>query len=279
MNASDERFPALDRLPSTTELPDPFTFLDGSRVRSRADWQRRREELKALILYYQYGHMPPAPGNVRAIDSRSADDRTTGATTTELRLAMGPDLKVTVRARLHVPTGRTGRFPVIVRGDLCWQPVAPEIVAEAMRREYAICDFDRTDIAPDNPDRSIGAYPVYGDAYDWRAIAAWAWGFHRVVDHLVTRPDIDPARVIATGHSRGGKTALLAGATDERIALTAPNNSGCGGAGCYRVQPADSEDIAAILKNFPFWFAPRFAQFIGHVDRLRFDQHSLKVLV
>src|SRR5262249_28075764 len=81
------------------------------------------------------------------------------------------------------------------------------------------------------------------------------------------------------GHSRGGKATLLAGATDTRIALTAPNNSGCGGAGCYRFQGEKSEDIAAILKNFPFWFQPHFAEFIGHEDRLPFDQHTLKALV
>ncbi len=66
---------------------------------------------------------------------------------------------------------------------------------------------------------------------------------------------------------------------DERIALTVPNNSGCGGAGCYRLQAPKSEDIAAITKNFPYWFHPRFRDFIGRVDRLPFDQHSVKALV
>src|SRR5207237_3161290 len=72
---------------------------------------------------------------------------------------------------------------------------------------------------------------------------------------------------------------LLAGAMDGRIALTVPNNSGCGGAGCYRYQAEKSEDIAAITKSFPFWFVPRFQEFIGKVDRLPFDQHSVKALI
>lgn len=72
---------------------------------------------------------------------------------------------------------------------------------------------------------------------------------------------------------------LLAGAVDTRFALFAPNASGCGGAGGYRVQADKSEDIEAILKNFPFWFAPDFAAFVGHTDRLPFDQHTLKALV
>src|SRR5205814_10700406 len=64
-----------------------------------------------------------------------------------------------------------------------------------------------------------------------------------------------------------------------RLALSALNDSGCGGAGCCRFQGEKSEDIAAILKNFRFWFQPHFADFIGNTDRLPFDQQSVKALV
>jgi hypothetical protein len=55
--------------------------------------------------------------------------------------------------------------------------------------------------------------------------------------------------------------------------------SGCGGAGSFRVLGEKSEDIAAITNRFPFWFQPRLREFVGHVDQLPFDQHSLKALV
>jgi acetyl esterase/lipase len=90
---------------------------------------------------------------------------------------------------------------------------------------------------------------------------------------------VDRQHIAVTGHSRGGKAALLAGALDERIALTAPNASGCGGAGCYRVLGEKSEDIAAITNRFSYWFHPRLKEFVSHVDQLPFDQHSLKALV
>jgi hypothetical protein len=100
-----------------------------------------------------------------------------------------------------------------------------------------------------------------------------------VVDYLLTRADVDPKHIAITGHSRGGKTVLLAGALDERIALTAPNDSGCGGCGCYRVMGSKAETLEMITRNFPYWFEPHFAEFAGHEDRLPIDQHSVKALL
>jgi hypothetical protein len=90
---------------------------------------------------------------------------------------------------------------------------------------------------------------------------------------------VDAHRIVVTGHSRGGKAALLAGALDERAALTVPNGSGAGGAGCFRVQGPHSEDINAIVTHFPYWFQADFKQFIGHVDQLPFDQHEVRALI
>ena len=56
---------AVDKLPSIPQLPDPFLFPDGTRVNDQADWLRRRGQIKAMILDYEYGHLPPDPGNVK----------------------------------------------------------------------------------------------------------------------------------------------------------------------------------------------------------------------
>lgn len=268
--------PPADQLPSVKELPDPFIFNDGTSVRTKEDWRKRRQELLAAILYYQYGHLPPPPASIAAREVSSKPLDGLGAVDKEILLTMA-DGKIRMTVFLTIPAGK-GPFPVIVRGDACWKRVTEPIVASIVKRGYMLADFDRTQVALDKNDRTTGIYVAYPE-YDCAALAAWAWGFHRVVDYLLTRPDVDRDRIVATGHSRGGKAALLAGATDERIAVTSPNNSGCGGAGCYRFQAKGSEDIAAITKNFPFWFHPRFRDFVGRVDRLPFDQHSLKALV
>lgn len=269
-------WPGVDRLPAIKDLPDPFLMAGGERVASVDDWAKRREEIRGMLLYYQYGHLaPPVPITAQETASRKLE--AAGAVERQLLMGIGPDRKVSFRLILTVPDGK-GPFATIVKGDLCWGRVSDAIVAGAVKRGYAVAEFDRTEIAPDSADRTKGVHALYPD-YDWSTIGAWAWGFHRVVDYLLQQDFVDPKRIVVTGHSRGGKTALLAGALDERIALTAPNDSGCGGAGCYRVLGPKSEDIRAITDRFPFWFHPRFRDFVGQVEKMPFDQHFLRALV
>src|SRR4051812_33762287 len=70
---AQENLPPVEKLPVVKELPDPFLFSDGSRVKSKEDWARRRAELEAQIMYYEYGRMPPAPGNTKAVLLVSSD--------------------------------------------------------------------------------------------------------------------------------------------------------------------------------------------------------------
>jgi hypothetical protein len=268
-------YPDPETLTSQAQLPDPFGYADGQRVTSREDWPVQRAYLLSLVERYGYGHQPEA-GSVTAKETASSHDDALHATRTTVELAMGPKGVVTVHLYLIIPDG-TGPFPVIIEGDRGWGAVAEPIVAAVISRGYMLAQFDRTEIAPDKADRSVGLYAAF-PACDGGALAAWAWGYHRVIDCLSTRHEVDATRIAITGHSRGGKAVLLAGATDERIALVAPNGSGCMGAGCER-KLFQCEDLDRIVKVFPFWFTPRLAQFSGHADRLPFDQHTLKALI
>ncbi|HEY7115958.1 MAG TPA: hypothetical protein VH475_05210, partial [Tepidisphaeraceae bacterium] len=271
-------FPPVEKLPSVKELPDPFMFQDGSRVKSREDWDRRRAELQAMILYYEFGQMPPAPGNTKAVERVSGGYKAMKDVTHKVfKVTCGPDDKISFTLDLLMPKGK-GPFPVILRGDLGWGKLDDTIATEVLGRGYILAEFDRTELAPDSKRyKETGIYQGYPDA-ECGGLAAWAWGFHRCVDVLQTLDYVAKDKIAVTGHSRGGKAALLAGATDTRIALTAPNDSGCGGAGCYKFQAPKSEDIVAITRSFPFWFGPRFTSFIGHIDQLPFDHHELKAL-
>ena len=267
------------------ELPNLF---DG--VRSPADWPRRREELRELILSIEYGHLPPVPTAVRAEllhhhIAEFAADLSADHYTYRLVIEGGAapfwfilDLLVP-KIEGEVPSG--AKLPVVVNGDACWKYLSDEITVEVLRRGYVFATFNRTEIVPDDyrpAARDSALYLAYPEG-DFGALSAWAWGYHRVVDFLLTQDFVAADQIAIVGHSRGGKTVLLAGATDERIALTAPNNSGSGGAGCYRWQGDDCEKLEDGVRMVPYWYAPRLADFIDREGDLPFDQHSLKALV
>ena len=46
------------------KLPDPFTFLDGTKVTTREQWDCRRKEILAIAAKYLYAPVPPAPDSV-----------------------------------------------------------------------------------------------------------------------------------------------------------------------------------------------------------------------
>jgi dienelactone hydrolase len=156
-------------------------------------------------------------------------------------------------------------------------------LAEIVRRGYALAAFYSGDVDSDRQEVSTGLYAWLADGDPARnnptnrgTIAAWAWGFHRCVDYLVTDPDVDPHRIAALGHSRNGKTALLAAAFDERIAMAFPHQAGCGGSAPSRGNTG--ETVKAINDRFPHWFNAQFKQFNDAPERLPFDQHCLVAL-
>jgi hypothetical protein len=158
-------------------------------------------------------------------------------------------------------------------------------VERILDRGYALATVYYGDIEPDRPDGwKDGVRARIGPGTtgrfapdDWGAIAAWAWGLQRALDYLQTDPGVDGRRVAVIGHSRLGKTALWAGAQDERFALVVSNDSGEGGAALARRQ--FGETTARITAAFPHWFAPRLAGYAGREDALPVDQHELLGLV
>jgi hypothetical protein len=151
---------------------------------------------------------------------------------------------------------------------------------EIVSRGYAVATCSYGDFDPDVDDGfSNGAHGLQEPAARGTAgaIAAWSWGLSRILDLLQDVPEVDAARVVALGHSRLGKAALWAAATDERFAMAISNDSGCGGASLSR--RAVGESIASITTQFPHWFPAVFAGFAGREAELPMDQHHLLALL
>ncbi len=272
-NGSKWEFPAKEDLPRIAELPDPFLKPDGTRVQTPAEWPEQREYLKAMLSHYMYGTMPPAPTNTTGelMYTRSLYD---GRAVMEVvKITFGPDdrpdTKVSFIAEVTRPVVE-GRVPVIIwnqftpkRYDVC--PAEEEIVCN---RHYAIIEYKKEQLAKDSPEALDGPLATAYPGYTWGAIAMWSWGTSRIIDWLGTTDFADMDRIVATGHSRGGKTALHAAIYDDRIALCAANGSGCGGAGCFRYLGSRLgegyglvETAGWIYDYFPFWWSDEFGAF------------------
>ncbi len=265
--------PSLEALPAIAELPDLFTMSDGRQVSGAQDWKKRRGELKALLQRYQYGHLPPRPDTVTAEVTQRKTHTSGKGTEQWTTLLIGSTRKLRMRIVLYVPRSE-GPHPVVIREQGTFGRTKQ--IPMFLDKGYMFVEYARHELDPDTKGVEGPAQRAYPN-YDWATLAVWAWGAMRVVDYLETRGDVDLGRIAITGHSRGGKAALLAGALDERFALVVPNGSGAGGAGCYRVLGPGAESLA--MNDKPHWYLDRLRRFRGKEDRLPFDQHFLKALV
>ncbi len=263
----------LQDLPAINGLPDLFTFADGRQVKSQDDWQERREELKDVLLYYQYGRMPSRPDRVAVVSSRREPHPSGLGTMEFLTLEIDSREELRFRCVLYLPK-HEGRRPVIIREEdrIGHRKDVPMF----LEKGYIFVEYARHDLDPDR-DRVVGPAQATYPNHDWATLAVWAWCGMRLVDHLETRDDVDMERIGITGHSRGGKMALLTAALDERISLVVPHQSGSGGAGSYRVLGPGAETLAHNDK--PHWYHERLRWFGEQEERLPFDQHFLKALV
>jgi hypothetical protein len=299
-----------------SDWPDPLKFTDGSPVTSPEVWNsKRRQELKELFQKHMYGRFPAAkPVTAKtlfedraalggeavvsefAISVAGAEDAPfhllliTPADKPKAPVFLGLNFcgnhAVLDDERIRIPTSwMYDRQPGVVKnrasadGRGKQKDVWP--VDDILAAGYGLATIYGGDIEPDEKDVRGGLYPkipLAGVDSEERSgrIAVWAWGLSRAIDHLQSRPEVDSSRIAVVGHSRLGKTALLAGAFDERIALIVANQSGCGGAAPSRGTVGES--VERINTVFPAWFCGNFKKFNGKPELLPFDQHALVAL-
>jgi hypothetical protein len=323
--------PGIDRLPNRPQMPDIMTLDNGKKVKTIAQWEKRREEMKRVLEYYAVGQAPPPPGNVKGQEVSSQMLANGTVKYRLVHLTFGPNESLSLDIGIFTPaTG--GPFPALISPSgtpagatalprlppganqgggkdalLVVGPAAPsaagsgeapparfaqrtaEQIAEtnpAIAHGFAFVTFNNSDCGEDTtlrmPDgswayRTTRFFPAYPN-YDWGLLRAWAWGASRIVDYLITDPSIDSHKLIITGVSRTGKSALIAGAFDDRISMVAPVASSGGGTPAYRFSGSvpdrgGKEGLTEMVAKYPNWFSPHLHQFWGQPDKLPFDEH------
>jgi len=258
--------------------PDPLRMNSGQVVDSLAQWSARRAEIAKILITALYGAFPPPPEETRcSLLHVGRAVQPSGANLHTYRITVNGRNAFTLRLTLAQDVASA---PVILNGDGCWGYATQDVIEAIVRRGYAFAQFNRTEILSDVAEN--GWQQTCCDAlegFSGGAIAAWAWGYQRAVDAILQIPQLDAKHLGIVGHSRGGKAALLAGALDERIALTAANNSGAAGAGSFLWQAPGAETLGDLLDQFAFWLTPEATQLRQVDSALPFDQHFLKALI
>lgn len=233
-----------------------------------------------------YGAVAPAPSGLRCtLLHRAVVARWHGATLDTLRVAWGDATPDGFTMQLMRPNSQQA-CPVIVTGDACWAYLVDEVIVHGAAHGVALAWFNRTEVAADPPPEDAAAIAAAVAASDGAeisrvthppiaAIAAWAWALSRAVDALLLQPGIDSRRIAVAGHSRGGKAALLAGALDARIALTAANNAGTLGSASSFVMGDGAETVVELVQRFPHWVGPKLRKAVARGEPVTMDQHTL----
>lgn len=265
--------PDFALMPSRPYLPDPLVWMgsDGETtpIQTVEDWQRKRHWIREQFQQWICGSVPPPPGNVTAVILE--DQQEPGQARTQMiELRFGPENRARMTVELLIPPG-DGPRPVYMTQ---WNH--RDWAALAVRRGYIGCVYAGADAKDDTE-----AYQALYPDYEFSRLMRRAWGASRVVDYLLTRPEVNAKQIAITGHSRNGKQSLWAAAFDDRIGAVITSSCGTGGITPWRFSDPQfcNETIDAIAGVANTWFHPRLRFFFGREDKLPIDQNELIALI
>lgn len=268
----------IENILTERRLPRLLQFENGDPV-TKESWEARRREILTILDREIYGSAPESPKEVRATvtpNKKKYGDCAGKATISDLTLAFDTDNGAFELPAVEVVPKSDKRVPVFVLlnfGAEVPHKYLPH--EEIVDNGCAVLRLYHNEITADKDDGfSSGIAAMYDrKKYTWGKIRMWAFAASRALDYLLTTDYADPERIAVVGHSRLGKTALVAGAYDTRFVLACSNDSGCSGAAITREK--QGERVRQITDKFPYWFCENYKRYIDKEDEMPFDQHFL----
>ena len=239
-----------------------------------------KKEILDILLREEYGEMPELAKSVSAEEIKCDTSFCAGKASLKT-------LKLTCRAGwgeysfpvYYACPAKGENIPAFIH--INFRSNIPDIyqpTEELIDSGYATLTFCYEDVTKDNNDFESGLSGVIypggkRENHHCGKIGLWALATIAVMEYAQTLPELNKGKISVVGHSRLGKTALLAGALDERFYCAFSNDSGCSGAAISRENTGES--IRNITRTFPFWFCENYQKYADNENLLEFDQHYL----
>jgi len=160
--------------------------------------------------------------------------------------------------------------------------IASPPIEDILARGYGIAAMYPSDIIPDRRTAGraamtelFGPSPL-GPEHNASVIGGWAYMWAAAAKAMANDSSIDAARIASFGHSRYGKSALLAAIWSDHISAVISHQSGTGGASLSRDKKGES--VTQIMEAYPHWFAPAYAKYDSNAQ-LDVEQHHLLALI
>lgn len=265
------------------DLPPLLEFLDGTPVRTPADFERRKAEIRGLFEDYFFGSFPENPPKLLSAEVLEEKHPEDGFTRRRVKLVFDTPNRASMEIWVWIPKGE-GPFPLLLTQPRFYQIFWAE---DALKRGYIACLYPGLDVH-----HQEGDYPGYDTAWktfqqeypeaSWQSsLAIQAWLAGRALDYLLD-PEYDyaiaPGQVGIVGFSRYGKQSLYAAALDERITAVVARSSGTPAAVGYRF--AGRHTFAESLADFPpAWAKASLREFHGRENGLPIEGHGLLALI
>jgi len=266
---------------------------------------QRKPQLLELFSDNILGHVP---ANVPSMSWHvaSTENQTIGDVPTITKHLIGhadnsadPLIEVNMEVALTLPTHAKGPVPVVVEytfenyprpANAKPAPPEPEPAHPTWKEQVLARGWGYALLYPNTLQADNGAGLTSGiigltnhgqprSVKDWGCLRAWAWGGSRLLDYLATDPAVDIHRVAVEGHSRFGKTALVAMAYEPRFAVAYVSSSGAGGASLARHRFGEELENVAAASEY-HWMGANYMRYAGPLtpNDMPVDTHELIAL-